>query len=50
MKKILYVILLSLASSLSFVACTEEEIAPKKEVTGNEVGGGGESDPVEKTN
>ena len=39
MKKIIYLLLFAIASSLSITACTEEEVTP----TTN--GGGGESEP-----
>lgn len=41
MKKILYIILFALTTSLSMTACTEEEITPSKQRNS----GGGISDP-----
>jgi hypothetical protein len=41
MKKVFYILLVSLMTSLSIVACTEEEVTPTTE-SGN--GGGGVSE------
>jgi hypothetical protein len=41
MKKLFYILLLTVATSMTFSACTEEEITPRTET----VGGGGGSDP-----
>lgn len=41
MKKILYIILIGLASTITFSSCTEEEVQPTYEMNG----GGGASDP-----
>jgi len=38
MKKIIYILLFSFATALSFTSCTEEEVAPSTEL---ENGGGG---------
>jgi hypothetical protein len=43
MKKLFYVIVLALATSVCVSSCTEEEVTPKKDVT---AGGGGESEIV----
>lgn len=40
MKKLIYVLLFGLASSLAMTSCTEEEVTPKQEN-----GGGGVVDP-----
>jgi hypothetical protein len=40
MKKLIYILLLSISASLTFTSCTEEEITPS-----SELGGGGGSDP-----
>lgn len=37
MKRIIFTVLLAFASSLSFVACTEEEVAPNTENGGGVV-------------
>jgi hypothetical protein len=34
MKKIIYLLLFSIASSITFTACTEEEITPNTELSG----------------
>lgn len=41
MKKIIYILLLAFASSMTMTACTEEEIKPSQSTAG----GGGISDP-----
>jgi hypothetical protein len=43
MKKLFYILLLSLASSIAFTACTEDEVRPAKPISG---GGGGSQDPI----
>jgi hypothetical protein len=45
MKKILYVLMLALVSTLSFSACTEEAVTPKTEEAGSGTGGGS-NDPI----
>ncbi|MCU0396838.1 MAG: hypothetical protein MUC73_01925 [Cyclobacteriaceae bacterium] len=45
MKKIIYILLLAFVVSVSFTACTEEEIKPKSELEG--LGGNG-SDPIRR--
>jgi hypothetical protein len=42
MKKIIYIILFALTSSLAITACTEEEVAPST----SENGGGSGHDPI----
>lgn len=42
MKKLFYILLLSLASSLAITACTDEDVKPSKPVSGN----GGSQDPI----
>lgn len=41
MKKVFYILLMSLVASLSITACTEEQVEPKSELDN---GGGGVSD------
>lgn len=41
MKKIIYILLFAFATSMSFTACTEEEVTPSTELNG----GGSEVDP-----
>jgi hypothetical protein len=41
MKKIIYILLVAFASSLTFSACTEEEVIPSTELNG----GGKPTDP-----
>ncbi len=41
MKKIIYILLVAFASSLTITACTEEEVTPSHQMNG----GGGISDP-----
>jgi hypothetical protein len=43
MKKLFYIMLLSLASSLAITACTDEDVKPVKPVSG---GGGASQDPL----
>lgn len=43
MKKFMYILVLAFVASLSFTACSEEEVTPKSEM---ENGGGGVSDPI----
>lgn len=43
MKKFIYIIMFALASAASITACTEEEVTPVNNTSGN--GGGGISDP-----
>ncbi|HPM30192.1 MAG TPA: hypothetical protein PLJ60_07625 [Chryseolinea sp.] len=43
MKKIIYTLLVAFACSLAFTSCTEEEVTPTSELSGD---GGGASDPV----
>jgi hypothetical protein len=45
MKKILYILLFSVVSSMSFSACTEESVEPKQE-DGGTSGGGTGNDPL----
>lgn len=40
MKKLIYVLLVAISSSLVFVSCTEEEVAPKTENGGAEISTG----------
>lgn len=42
MKKIIYIILLAISTSLIFSSCTEEEVAPATETLSN--GGGAHND------
>jgi hypothetical protein len=42
MKKIIYIILVAFACSLTFTSCTEEEVKPNTEFNG----GGGAMEPV----
>ncbi|HEX5172220.1 MAG TPA: hypothetical protein VFW11_23755 [Cyclobacteriaceae bacterium] len=42
MKKLFYILLLSLASSIAFTACTDEDVKPAKPISG----GGGSTDPM----
>jgi hypothetical protein len=42
MKKLFYILLLSLASSLAITACTDEDVKPAKPVGGT----GGSNDPM----
>ena len=42
MKKIIYIILFAFVSSVSFTACTEEEVTPSTELNG---GGAADKDP-----
>jgi hypothetical protein len=41
MKKLIYTLLIAFAASMSFTACTEEEVKPSSELNG----GGHGSDP-----
>ena len=41
MKKLIYVVLFAFVAAMSVTACTEEEVKPTIELTGN----GNESDP-----
>lgn len=43
MKKLFYILLLSLASSIAFTACTEEDVKPAYKPI---YGGGGSTDPM----
>jgi len=43
MKKIIYIILLALTSTLAITSCTEEEVTPATDLNG---GGGGTPDPT----
>lgn len=43
MKKLIYILLFSCVTALSFTSCTEEEVAPTTEL---ENGGGTGSDPI----
>jgi hypothetical protein len=43
MKKVMYILLLSVVAASVFNACTEENVAPKVETVGG--GGGGIEDP-----
>lgn len=43
MKKLFYILLLSLASSFAITACTDEDVKPTKPISG---GGGGSTDPM----
>jgi hypothetical protein len=45
MKKIIYILLVAIATSLSFTSCTEEEVTPNSELR-NAASGGGGSDPL----
>lgn len=42
MKKIIYTLLFAFAASVTFTACTEEEVTPNTELNG---GGVGDKDP-----
>jgi hypothetical protein len=42
MKKIAYIILIAIASAITFTSCTEEEVMP----TSGKNGGAGVSDPL----
>ena len=44
MKKLLYIFLLAVATSLTITSCTEEEVTPKSEFNG----GGADVDPVKR--
>jgi hypothetical protein len=43
MKKLFYIMLLTLASSLAITACADEDVKPAKPVSGS---GGGSQDPM----
>ncbi|MDH4057627.1 MAG: hypothetical protein OEU76_02630 [Cyclobacteriaceae bacterium] len=43
MKKFMYILAIAFAASISFTACSEEEVTPKSEL---ENGGGTGSDPI----
>ncbi len=45
MKKIIYVLLVAFATSMSLSACTEEEISPSTELKNNR-GGASPTDPL----
>jgi hypothetical protein len=42
MKKIIYILLFSFVSTITFTACTEEEVTPNTELNG---GGAADKDP-----
>lgn len=44
MKKVLYAVLFAFSLTLTFTACTEDEVAPKTEQENG--GGGGSVDPL----